>query len=232
MTAVRTSCLAVALVFAASPSASLQQHRHNSQEALAALFHALDLHEGSVVADVGAGAGDYSIPLAKAVGAKGRVVAVDIEPRVLSRLRERAHKEGLGNIDAVQGDVDNPHLPPASIDGVLIVNAYHEMTSYAAMLKHIRAALKPAGRLVIADFTSPRRSQPREVQTARHEIAPELVLAELRTAGFRILTLEDPFMAVGPQDANHVEWLMVATPAEAPAGVAAIAAVGTRLSGR
>ena len=190
-----------------------QEHRHDSPEAMKALFAALNLREGSVVADIGAGQGNYSVAMAKAVGSSGRVIAVDIAAGPLAKLRDRAQKEGLTNIEAVQGDVDNPQIGTASVDGVLIVNAYHEMTAYPKMLAHIRAALRPSGRLVIADFTSYRRSLPREQQTSNHEIAPELVLAELRAAGFRIVSLEDPFVIGAGEDTNHIEWLVVATPA-------------------
>jgi ubiquinone/menaquinone biosynthesis C-methylase UbiE len=185
-----------------------QEHRHDNEEAIRKLAVALALEPGSVVADVGAGDGAYALPLARMVGPTGRVVAVDISTRALERLRARIDRDGASNVTVVQGDTDNPKLEPASVDAVLIVNAYHEMTEYASMLGHIRAALKPEGRLVIADFASPsRRSEPREVQTKRHEIAPELVLQELRAAGFKVLGLEDPFN-VGHGHADHIGWLL------------------------
>jgi ubiquinone/menaquinone biosynthesis C-methylase UbiE len=215
--ALRICCVALLLVLrAASPALTAQEHRHDTEQALKALVAALNVSGGSVVADVGAGPGDYSVPLAKAVGPTGRVIAVDINARVLERLRARAEREQLSNVDTVQGDIDNPKLAPASLDAVLIVNAYHEMTEYAAMLSHIRAALKPGKRLVIADFASgSRRTEPRATQTARHEIAPELVLQELRSAGFHIIGLEDPFTAAAHDKGNHVEWLLTAVPGAA-----------------
>jgi ubiquinone/menaquinone biosynthesis C-methylase UbiE len=192
-----------------------QDHRHDNQEAIAKLATALGLRPGSVMADVGAGDGAYAVPLAKTVGPAGRVVAVDISKRAIERLRARIDREGLTNVTVVHGDVDNPKLDPASLDAVLIVNAYHEMTEYASMLRHIRAALKPEGRLVIADFASPsRRSDPRDAQTRRHEIAPELVLEEVHAAGFKIIGLEDPFNA-GHGHAEHVGWLLTLTPSVA-----------------
>jgi ubiquinone/menaquinone biosynthesis C-methylase UbiE len=139
-----------------------QEHRHDTEEAVRKLAVALAVKPGSVIADIGAGDGAYALPLARAVGSTGRVVAVDISTRALERLRARLDREGVSNVTVVQGDIDNPRLEPASLDAVLIVNAYHEMTEYASMLRHIRAALKPDGRLVIADFASPsRRGDPR-----------------------------------------------------------------------
>ena len=185
-----------------------QEHRHDTEEAVKKLAVALALKPGSIVADVGAGDGAYAVPLATAVGPSGRVIAVDISTRALERLRTRLDRDGVTNVSVRQGNVDNPKLEPGSLDAALIVNAYHEMTEYAAMLSHIRAALKPEGRLVIADFASPsRRSDPREAQTKRHEIAPELVLQEVRAAGFKIIGLEDPFNA-GHGHADHIGWLL------------------------
>ena len=204
--------VAVLLVAAGSPSRRIgaQEHRHDTEEAVNKLAVALALKPGSVVADVGAGDGAYALPLARTVGPAGRVVAVDISTRAIERLRARIDREGALNVTVVQGDPDNPKLEPASVDAVLIVNAYHEMTEYAAMLGHIRAALKPEGRLVIADFASPsRRTEPRELQTKRHEIAPEIVLQEVRAAGFKVLGLEDPFNA-GHGHADHIGWLITA----------------------
>jgi ubiquinone/menaquinone biosynthesis C-methylase UbiE len=212
MIANRICAAALLLTFTAPLIA--QQHRHDTEQALAALVAALCVGPGSIVADVGAGSGDYSVPLARTVGAAGRVIAVDINARVLERLRARLEREALANVEAVQGEPDDPKLAPASVDAVLIVNAYHEMTEYRAMLSHIRAALKPGGKLVIADFASPsRRGEPRAAQTTRHEIAPELVVGELRAAGFHIVGLEDPFTARAAGNSNHVEWMLTAVPA-------------------
>ena len=188
------------------------QHQHNTERARARLFAALGAKEGAVVADVGAGDGGYAVPLAKTVGPSGRVIAVDVSSSALDKLRARIARESASNIDVIQGDVDNPRLTPGSLDGVLIVNAYHEMSEHQAMLGHIRAALKPAGRLVIADFaTASRRAEPRAQQTGRHEIAPELVQRDLREAGFQIVGFEDPFLE-GDGGDRHVEWLLIATP--------------------
>ena len=209
----RNGLVAITLA-AALQAVAAQEHQHNNEATRQRLWAALDVREGAVVADVGAGDGGYSVPLAKAVGATGRVVSVDISPRALERLRARVAREGLTNVEVVQGDVDNPKLPAGSLDGVLIVNAYHEMTQYQAMLAHIRAALKQTGRLVIVDFSSlRRRAEPRQTQTTRHEIAPELVQQEVRAAGFKIIGFEDPLDDEREQGSDHVKWLLTAVPA-------------------
>src|SRR5438128_2238953 len=91
------------------------------------ILDAMAVRPGSTVADVGAGDGFLTVRLARAVGRTGHVVAVDVSPRALERLRLRLGQEALTNVDAVTGDVDNPHLPSASLDAAVIVNAYHEM---------------------------------------------------------------------------------------------------------
>jgi predicted methyltransferase len=76
---------------------------------------------------------------------------------------------------------------------VLIVDAYHEMKEFEAMLEQIHRALKPGGRLVIADYNDrPGRSQPREDQAKKHFLSPRLVSEELKHAGFEIIKLDDP----------------------------------------
>ena len=174
------------------------------------VFKALGIRPGAIVADIGAGQGFYTTRLAKAVGGDGKVYGVDISDSTLGTLRSRVEREGLGNVEIVKGEIDNPRLPEGSLDAALIVNAYHEMTEHQAMLEHIRRALKPDGRLVILEPISPsRRSEPRASQTSRHEIAPELVMEDARGAGFKVAALEDPFSSHG---GHGSEWLMVLTP--------------------
>ena len=147
------------------------------------------------MADVGAGAGFFTVRLARAVGSEGRVYGVDIQESVVDTLRKRAEKAELGNVEAVLGEANDPHLPAGTLDGVLIVNAYHEILAFESMLAHILQALKPGGRFVLVEpFDSERRSDPREGQVERHEIAPELLEAELRASGFEIVERVDAFI--------------------------------------
>lgn len=171
---------------------------------------ALGITTGSHVADVGAGDGAYTVPLAKAVGNEGRVYAVDIDDRALIRLRARVEREGLTNVDIIKGDVDDPKLPAGRLDAVLVVHAYHEMTAYAEILPRFREALKADGRLVIVEPILPaRRDEPRAAQVRGHQIAPWFVMEEVRAGGFRVTELRDPFSGQG----MHEEWLLVARPA-------------------
>jgi rhodanese-related sulfurtransferase/precorrin-6B methylase 2 len=207
--------VSVALAGAPVPA---QDHAHHDPQRFDLLFKALDLKPGAVVADVGAGDGVYTVRLARIVGETGRVYAVDISTSALERLRARLAREGVTNVEVIHGDVDNPKLPVGLLDGVLVVNAYHEMREYLPMLTHIRAALKSTGRLVMADNTSARRGESRELQTSRHEIAADLVLQDIRTAGFRVVGLEDPFLE--GHGHGHSEWLLTVMPAAQPLATA------------
>jgi predicted methyltransferase len=174
------------------------------------IFAALGVAEGGRVADVGAGGGFFTVRLARAVGPGGRVYAVDINASVVRDLEDRVHREGLDNVEVILGETTDPSLPEG-LDGVLIVNAYHEMTEHQAMLQGIARALRPGGRLVIVEPIAPgRAAAPRERQAARHEIASRYVLEDLRQAGFEIVDRRDPF--VERPDDRDIEWLIVATP--------------------
>lgn len=172
---------------------------------------ALALSRGARVADVGAGDGFFTGRLARAVGAEGRVLAVDVEPKMIERLKQLVAKEQFANVDVIRAESADPRLPAASLDAVLIVNAYHEMTEHGAILEHIRNALRPAGRLVIVEpITDRLRHQPRDAQVKAHELAPEYVVGELHSAGFRVERLDGGF-STNPVT-SEINWLLVAVP--------------------
>ena len=128
------------------------------------VFSLAGIAPGAKVADVGAGEGFLTVRLARAVGPSGRVYAVDIAPRALQVLRERAREERLDNIEVVEGAIDDPRLPRDSLDAVIILKAYHQMSAHDAMLRHIRESLKPTGRLVLVQPTSRLVAPDREAQ--------------------------------------------------------------------
>jgi predicted methyltransferase len=209
----RWASLALAGLVLAGVSPAAQGHGSEAQreqgQRAADIFAALGAKPGAAIADIGAGQGFYTIRLAKAVGVTGRVLAVDIDAARVRALRERAAADGLSQVEVIEGRTDDPRLPPASLDGALIVNAYHEMTEYASMLAHIRAALKPGGRLVIVEpITEARRAERRDAQTRRHEIAPAIVQEDARAAGFEVVSLEDPFSTW-----HGSYWMLVLSPA-------------------
>ena len=131
------------------------------------MFDELGIRGGAAVADVGFGRGFFSVRLARAVGPKGNVFAVEIKQAFVDALTLRAQAESLPNIHVIKGDENDPHLAPGSLDAILVCDAYHEMTQQSQMLRHMKDSLKPQGRLVIVDQTSAAASEePRGSATA------------------------------------------------------------------
>ena len=118
----------------------------------ARVLRALGVRRGSVVADIGAGPGYFTLLLARAVGPTGRVYAVDPGLLHLERLRARLMKTPLRNVTPVLSRGDDPHLPPRSCDLALVVNTYHHFPDGPRFLRRAVAALKPGGRLAAIDF--------------------------------------------------------------------------------
>jgi precorrin-6B methylase 2 len=160
-----------------------------------AILSALSVATGSKVADIGASDGYMSVKLARLVGTSGKVFAVDIDKDTLGELRWRAEGARLSQIEVIVGDVDNPRLPPNSLDAALIVNSYHEMSEHRTILKHVFAALKPGGRLVLVEpFAESTRTSPRAEQEKKHQIAPEIVAEDLGQTGFEVTVRDDGFI--------------------------------------
>ncbi|UCC72937.1 MAG: class I SAM-dependent methyltransferase [Gemmatimonadota bacterium] len=187
----------------------LQAQRRNRDDwqRVPDVIAALAIGEGSRVADVGAGSGYFTEHLAAEVGAIGRVFAVDISQRALSQLRRLVEDQGLDNVEVVRGEPDDPKLPERSLDAVLVVDAYHEMTEYQAMLSGMFRALKPGGRLVILDLIPSNPSQSRDRQTASHELSIALAEQEVREAGFEVLKRDELFAESGR---HRGQWMLVA----------------------
>jgi len=131
---------------------------------------------GMWVADIGAGEGYYTVRLAPAVGAKGRVLAQDIQPEVRTRLFERVQRERLDNVAVRLGKPDDPMLPAKSFDRIFLVHMYHEVEEPYAFLWHLREGLKEGGEVVVVDADRP---------TRRHGIPPQLLECEFAALGMR-----------------------------------------------
>jgi ubiquinone/menaquinone biosynthesis C-methylase UbiE len=174
----------------------------------------LGIHQGSRVADVGCGAGEFSVILSHIVGTSGKVFCEDIVDQKdwgLRLAKSNLKKQHVKNAVVIHGDDDNPKLPQGSLDAVLIENAYHEMPQYQSMLRQIHESLKPGGRLVILDNTPLRTAKrPREKQTDNHVLSSDLAAAELQAAGFHIVDREDAF--IDNPDSEKAQWLIAVEP--------------------
>ena len=156
------------------------------------VMDALGIKPGSTVADIGAGGGYFTFHLAHRVGPAGKVYAEDILEDEVNKIRERAAKEGLPQIEAVLGSKDDPRLPAQSLDSILIVNAYHEMREHDAMLRAAFRALKPGGLLGIIDAPAA-PGEPREKYFDRHRIPEQLVRDDTARSGFSFVRKEPGF---------------------------------------
>jgi len=147
------------------------------------LLEALAIEPGQTVCDMGCGNGFYTLELARRVGPRGIVYAVDIQPEMLRMLADRADEAGLANIRPVLGTAIDPRLPAAAVDLVLCVDVYHEFSHPEEMLARIRASLTPRGRLVLAEF---RGEDPAVPIKPLHKMTKQQVRAELEPAGFQL----------------------------------------------
>lgn len=114
-----------------------------------------DLEKGDHVVDFGAGHGFFAIPMAKAVGAKGKVYAIDIQKAVLEVIRSKSKREHLLNIEPVRADLDHPHSLPIRngfIDFALIANTLFQTENPTGLLKEAYRLLCFRGRLAIIEW--------------------------------------------------------------------------------
>jgi SAM-dependent methyltransferase len=151
----------------------------------------LGISAGKTVADIGAGSGWFSVRAAKRVTPKGVVYAVDINPKAISYIEERARREGIRNLHTVLSKPEDPLLPTESIDAVLLLKTYHEVAEPVTLLKNLRKALRPRARVGIID---------RNGNGENHGVNRDIVVREAREAGYR-LTGEYDF--VKPDDEDY-----------------------------
>jgi predicted methyltransferase len=151
------------------------------------IMDALAVAEASVVADVGAGSGWFTIRLARRVGPNGLVYAQDVQDLMLSAITRRVQREGLRNVRPVLGRDSDPRLPQGAFDAILIVDAYYEIVDRVTMLANLAGALKPQGRIGIVDFKlegggpGPSRDE---------RVSPDVVIQDAKKAGLRLLKQE------------------------------------------
>jgi ubiquinone/menaquinone biosynthesis C-methylase UbiE len=167
----------------------LERAERENEERPSLAVRLLHLKPGMQVADIGAGSGYYSELLSRAVGSTGRVYAVDIQPAMIRLVEERMRRRNLTNVSPVLGLVADPKLPDSAIDIALLVDVYHEFSAPQAMLRRIRSALRPGGRLVLLEF---RKEDPAIPIRVEHKMSVEEARIEIEPEGYRLDTaLED-----------------------------------------
>lgn len=130
----------------------LLRRLREQEEKTSLLLEELRVKPGWTVCDLGCGNGWHALKLSPLVGEKGKVLAVDIQPEMLAELQQRARAAGVTNVETVLGKVDDPRLPAASCDLILLVDVYHEFSHPAEMLAGIRRALKAEGLVALVEF--------------------------------------------------------------------------------
>ena len=150
----------------------------------------LAIREGSVVADIGAGSGWFTVKAARRVGSTGTVYAVEINEEYLNHIRNRAEKEGFSNIRTVLGKEDDPMLP-SGIDSILILKTYHEFSKPLTMLRAMRNAMRKGALLGIID---------RDGKGDDHGVTSATVIKEVSQAGFSLVSNHD---FVKPDDMDY-----------------------------
>jgi ubiquinone/menaquinone biosynthesis C-methylase UbiE len=147
----------------------------------------LDLRPTDVVADIGAGSGYFATRLAARVP-QGRVLAVDVQPEMLDLLTQKLAISPIPNVEPVLGQEDHPNLPPNTLDLAIMVDAYHEFAYPREMMMDIVDALKPGGRVVLAEY---RAENPLVMIKRLHKMSEAQVKREMATVGLRWLKTDD-----------------------------------------
>ena len=192
---------AVALVLAITAAAPLAQHtRLFKPEDLSELeasdrdewqqpgkiMDILRIGEASVVADLGAGSGWFTIRLANRVGPNGRVYAEDVQKPMIQAIKVRVDRLGLKNVETIFGTDVDPRLP-RPVDAVLMVDAYHEAEKPVALLTNVAKSLKPEGRIGIVDF---KKDGGGPGPAMEERVDPEAVIRDVQAAGLVLRSRE------------------------------------------
>jgi SAM-dependent methyltransferase len=173
----------IAPVMGAGGADWLERGERETEENPDGALDAIGIKPGMVVADVGAGTGYMSLRMAKRVGPTGKVYANDVQPEMLRRLRQNAANAKLANIETVLGTETDPKLPPGQLDLILLVDVYHEFSQPQRMLRKIREALKPDGRLVLLEY---RKEDPNIPIRPEHKMSVQEVKTEIEAEGFHL----------------------------------------------
>lgn len=165
----------------------LTRESREREERTQLLLEHLGIEPGQVIGDLGCGNGYLSLPMAQLTGRKGRVLAADLQPKMLELLAERAAAQGIENIETLASTGADPGFPPASCDLILMVDVYHELDDPESVLRGVRRALAPGGRLALVEFRAEDRSVPIKPE---HKMTKAQMLGEL---AFNGLAFESEF---------------------------------------
>ncbi len=166
----------------------LERSEREDEEAPDIALNVLKIAKGSSVADIGAGSGYITVRLSARVGPTGRVYATDVQPQMLNILGRRLLDRKITNVTLIEGTFDDPKLPPAAVDLILMVDVYHELSEPQTMLRHLRAALKPGGRLVLLEY---RKEDPMVPIKPEHKMSVAEAKMEVEAEGFTLSKVDE-----------------------------------------
>ena len=152
------------------------------------IMDALAIAEASVVADIGAGAGWFTVRLARRVGPNGVVYAEEVQKEALTAISRRVTSEGLTNVRLVLGQSGDPRLPAGRLHAALIVDAYHEAAeSRVSLLRSLAKSLRPEGRIGVVGFKLEGLGPGPPTE---ERVSPETVVNDAKRAGLRLINEE------------------------------------------
>ena len=165
----------------------LERPEREREERTDLLVSRLPLEVDDVVADIGAGTGYFSFPVAERVP-EGRVLAVDIQPEMLALIEARKSETGIANVMPVLGTIEDPNLPTAGVDLIFIVDAYHEFSHPREMGEAMVRSLVPGGKLILIEY---RGEDPRVPIKPLHKMTARQAKKEMAALGLNWLRTDD-----------------------------------------
>jgi ubiquinone/menaquinone biosynthesis C-methylase UbiE len=169
------------------------QSRNEEEQKSAQMIAALDIHEGSIVAEMGAGSGGRTIDIAKHVGAAGRVYSTELGDDRLRNLRNAIEKSGANNVTVTPAHATQTNLAEGCCDALFMENVYHHFEDPTAMNASIFKTVKPGGRVAVVDFEPDggEAKDPKDRdQDKHHGVTAKTVQAELERAGFEFVKVD------------------------------------------
>lgn len=179
----------IALLAFAAGFAGIPGQAAGQQAEQARIAELLEIEDGSHVADIGAGEGEWTRDLARRVGPSGRVYATEIDSERLQIIREAVSAAGLDNVTVQRGAASRTNLPGQCCDAILLRRVYHHLAEPAAMTRSMFQTLRPGGRILVIDFSPTERARPEGVPAERggHGAPIDQVRREMTAAGFEFL---------------------------------------------
>lgn len=184
--------LVVALAGMAPVAATAKAQDQYASDA-ASLVAALNLQEGHTVADIGAGRGQLTLALARAVGPSGHVYATELDPDRLRDIREATDSAGLTNVTVLEAHATRTNLPERCCEALVLRRVYHHIADPRLMNLSMRQSLKPGGMLAVIDFVPTGEESPDpdgRDSGDQHGVTSATVVRELGQAGFEVVRVE------------------------------------------